>query len=154
MPDDFAVQLPEQSVRLQRAPSTASEGEHTVAPAGSGSGSEGDLLPDPGSARSLMDVARPVDAAESPLRPIGTGSSGDAGRVWARSAAAGAVGDSDALRILLQASAAAESLQQRFTELQQRRAELTAEHQQLEADRRAFESRAREFAASVAENTN
>lgn len=59
-------------------------------------------------------------------------------------------GDSDALRILFQASAAAESLQQRFSELQQRRAELTSEQQQLEADRRAFEQRAQEFAAQVA----
>ena len=59
-------------------------------------------------------------------------------------------GDSDALRILFQASAAAESLQQRFSELQQRRAELTSDQQQLEADRRAFEQRAQEFAAQVA----
>jgi hypothetical protein len=59
-------------------------------------------------------------------------------------------GDSDALRILFQASAAAESLQQRFSELQQRRAELTSEQQQLEADRRAFEQRAQEFASQVA----
>ncbi len=59
-------------------------------------------------------------------------------------------GDSDALRILFQASAAAESLQHRFSELQQRRAELTSAQQQLEADRRAFEQRAQEFAAQVA----
>ena len=37
--------------------------------------------------------------------------------------AAAIVGESDALRILFQASAAAESLQQRFSELQQRRSE-------------------------------
>ncbi len=59
-------------------------------------------------------------------------------------------GDSDALRILFQASAAAESLQQRFSELQQRRAALASDHQQLEADRRAFEQRAQEFATQVA----
>lgn len=59
-------------------------------------------------------------------------------------------GDSDALRILFQASAAAESLQHRFSELQQRRAELSSDQQQLEADRRAFEQRAQEFAAQVA----
>jgi chromosome segregation ATPase len=59
-------------------------------------------------------------------------------------------GESEALRILLQASAAAESLQQRFSELQQRRAEIVADQQQLEADRRAFEQRAQEFAAQVA----
>jgi hypothetical protein len=59
-------------------------------------------------------------------------------------------GDSDALRILFQASAAAESLQHRFSELQQRRAELNSDQQQLEADRRAFEQRAQEFAAQVA----
>ena len=59
-------------------------------------------------------------------------------------------GDSDALRILFQASAAAESLQQRFSELQQRRSELTSAQQQLEADRRAFEQRAQDFAAQVA----
>lgn len=58
--------------------------------------------------------------------------------------------EADALQVLLQASAAAESLQQRFAELQQRRSELTAEHKQLEADRRAFEQRAQEFASQVA----
>ncbi len=115
MPDDFAVQLPEQSVH-------------------------------PDCALSVTSGVPEIVAAD------GTGSAGDAAGVWSRSPAAGQVGDSDALRILLQASAAAESLQQRFTELQQRRAELTAEHQQLEADRRAFENRAREFAASVAQD--
>lgn len=59
-------------------------------------------------------------------------------------------GESDALRILFQASAAAESLQQRFSELQQRRSELQAEQRQLEADRQAFEAQAREFASQVA----
>ena len=59
-------------------------------------------------------------------------------------------GESDALKILLQASAAAESLQHRFSELQQRRAEIVADQQQLEAERRAFEQRAQEFAAQVA----
>ena len=59
-------------------------------------------------------------------------------------------GESDALKILLQASAAAESLQVRFSELQQRRAEITADQKQLEADRRAFEQRAQEFASQVA----
>ena len=59
-------------------------------------------------------------------------------------------GESDALRILYQASAAVESLQQRFSELQQRRSELTADEKQLEADRRAFELRAQEFATQVA----
>ncbi len=58
--------------------------------------------------------------------------------------------DTDALQILLQASAAAEVLQSRFRELQQRRAEISAEQQQLDAERRAFESRAQEFAAQVA----
>lgn len=59
-------------------------------------------------------------------------------------------GESDALKILLQASAAAESLQHRFSELQQRRTEIVADQQQLEAERRAFEQRAQEFAAQVA----
>jgi hypothetical protein len=59
-------------------------------------------------------------------------------------------GESDALKILLQASAAAESLQHRFSELQQRRAEIVADQQQLEAERRAFEQRAQDFAAQVA----
>ncbi len=58
--------------------------------------------------------------------------------------------ESDALKILLQASAAAESLQHRFSELQQRRAEIVADQKQLEAERRAFEQRAQEFAAQVA----
>lgn len=60
--------------------------------------------------------------------------------------------DTDALQILLQASAAAEVLQSRFRELQQRRAEIAAEHQQLDAERRAFEQRAQEFASQVAKD--
>lgn len=64
--------------------------------------------------------------------------------------AAAIVGESDALRILFQASAAAESLQLRFSELQQRRAELASDEKQLEADRSAFELRAHEFASQVA----
>jgi hypothetical protein len=56
----------------------------------------------------------------------------------------------DALKILLQASAAAESLQLRFAELHQRRAELLGDQRQLEAERSAFEQRAAEFAAEVA----
>ncbi len=60
------------------------------------------------------------------------------------------VGESDALKILLQASAAAESLQHRFSELQQRRTEILADQKQLEAERRTFEDRAQEFAAQVA----
>ncbi len=78
---------------------------------------------------------------------------GGAASISATSATLDAIaiaGDSDALRILFQASAAAESLQHRFSELQQRRAELTSAQQQLEADRRAFEQRAQEFAAQVA----
>jgi predicted nucleic acid-binding Zn-ribbon protein len=59
-------------------------------------------------------------------------------------------GENDALQILLQASAAAESLQQRFSELQHRRSELFAEQQQLETDRQTFEQRAHQFAAQVA----
>lgn len=62
----------------------------------------------------------------------------------------GFAGEGDALKILLQASAAAESLQVRFSELQERRAEITADQKQLEADRRAFEQRAQEFASQVA----
>lgn len=64
--------------------------------------------------------------------------------------AAALSGESDALRILFQASAAAESLQQRFSELQQRRSELISDEKQLDADRRAFEQRAQEFASQVA----
>lgn len=60
--------------------------------------------------------------------------------------------ESDALKILLQASAAAESLQQRFSELNQRRAALTADQQQLQHERRAFEQRAHDFAAEVAQS--
>ena len=56
----------------------------------------------------------------------------------------------DPLEVLLQASAAAESLKQQFGELKQRRAELFAERDQLSADRSAFEDRAREFAEQVA----
>ncbi len=59
-------------------------------------------------------------------------------------------GESEALKILLQASAAAESLQVRFSELHQRRAEILTDQKQLEAERRAFEERAQEFAAQVA----
>ena len=64
--------------------------------------------------------------------------------------AAAIAGESDALRILFQASAAAESLQHRFSELQQRRSELASDQKQLEADRSAFEQRAQEFASQVA----
>lgn len=64
--------------------------------------------------------------------------------------AAAIAGESDALRILFQASAAAESLQHRFSELQQRRAELASDQKQLEADRRVFEQRAQEFVSQVA----
>lgn len=60
--------------------------------------------------------------------------------------------ESEALKILLQASAAAESLQQRFSELNQRRAALTADQQQLQHERRAFEQRAHDFAAEVAQS--
>lgn len=58
--------------------------------------------------------------------------------------------DQDALRVLLQASAAAEALQGRFSELQQQRAHVDDEKRQLDADRSAFETRAREFAEQVA----
>ncbi len=58
--------------------------------------------------------------------------------------------DQDALQVLLQASAAAEALQQRFGVLQSRQAEIVAERNQLSADRTAFEQRAREFAEQVA----
>jgi len=56
----------------------------------------------------------------------------------------------DAYRVLLQASVAAEALQQRFAEFGQRRADLIADQKQLEADRSAFELRAGQFAAEVA----
>jgi len=58
--------------------------------------------------------------------------------------------DQDALQVLLQASAAAEAVKQRFGELQSRQAEIVAERNQLSADRTAFEQRAREFAEQVA----
>ena len=58
--------------------------------------------------------------------------------------------DQDALQVLLQASAAAEGLQRRFSELQRLQANLVSERNQLGADRTAFESRAREFADQVA----
>ena len=58
--------------------------------------------------------------------------------------------DQDALQVLLQASAAAEGLQRRFSELQRLQANLVSERNQLGADRTAFESRAREFAEQVA----
>lgn len=56
----------------------------------------------------------------------------------------------DAYKVLLQASVAAEALQQRFAEFGQRRADLIADQKQLEADRSAFELRAGQFAAEVA----
>ena len=58
--------------------------------------------------------------------------------------------DQDALQVLLQASAAAEGLQRRFSELQRLQADVVSERNQLGADRAAFESRAREFAEQVA----
>jgi hypothetical protein len=60
------------------------------------------------------------------------------------------VTETDALKILLQASAAAESLQLRFSELNQRRAELSSDQKQLELERWTFEQRAQEFATEVA----
>ncbi len=75
-------------------------------------------------------------------------SAGESGLIDSHSASA--AGDSDALKILFQAAAAAESLQHRFSELQQRRSELTSDQKQLEADRRAFEQRAQQFASQVA----
>ena len=83
----------------------------------------------------------PVDNSAPPVQPKS---------VQFEDAAGAAAGETDALRILFQASAAAESLQQRFSELQQRRSELVSEQKQLEADRRTFEQRAQEFAAQVA----
>lgn len=58
--------------------------------------------------------------------------------------------DEDALRVLLQASAAAEALQNRFAELQRQKSIVDADRQQLDADRGAFENRAQEFAQQVA----
>ncbi|MCR9198002.1 MAG: hypothetical protein NXI04_05130 [Planctomycetaceae bacterium] len=58
--------------------------------------------------------------------------------------------DEDALRVLLQASAAAEALQSRFAELQRQKSLLDADRAQLSADRTAFESRASQFAQQVA----
>lgn len=58
--------------------------------------------------------------------------------------------DEDALRVLLQASAAAEALQNRFAELQRQKSVVDADRAQLAADRTAFESRAQEFAQQVA----
>lgn len=86
------------------------------------------------------------DEFEQPLRAL---QSGD-GSQTAVTIAAGSSGEIEAFQILLQASAAAESLQQRFADLQQRRSELIAEQSQLQADRSAFELRAREFAAQIA----
>ena len=60
------------------------------------------------------------------------------------------VTETDALKILLQASAAAESLQLRFSELNQRRAEVSSDQKQLELERWTFEQRAQEFATEVA----
>ena len=62
----------------------------------------------------------------------------------------GGSNEQDPLKVLLQASAAAESLQIRFSELQNRQAEIVSERNQLGADRMAFESRAKEFVEQVA----
>lgn len=86
----------------------------------------------------------------SPRAALTCGSSGTIVSNLLDANAAAIAGESDALRILFQASAAAESLQLRFSELQQRRAELASDKNQLEADRRVFELRAQEFAAQVA----
>lgn len=59
--------------------------------------------------------------------------------------------DQDPLKVLLQASAAAEALQGRFQELQSRQAEVLAEREQLTAERSTFENRARSFADEVAQ---
>jgi hypothetical protein len=94
------------------------------------------------------------DPSRSLAASSGAGSSPGSGSTATSSlfdaSAAAIAGESDALRILFQASAAAESLQQRFSELQQRRSELASDEKQLDADRRAFEQRAQEFASQVA----
>jgi chromosome segregation ATPase len=60
--------------------------------------------------------------------------------------------EADPMQVLLQASAAAEHLQQRFIELQDRRNELQAERRQLESERAAFDKHAREFSTRMAED--
>lgn len=94
------------------------------------------------------DPSRSLAASPEAVSLPGSVSSLTSDRADANAAAI--AGESDALRILFQASAAAESLQQRFSELQQRRSELGTDEKQLEADRRAFEQRAQEFASQVA----
>lgn len=92
----------------------------------------------------------PRSVVASPGAALSPGSSGTTVSSVLDASAAAIVGESDALRILFQASAAAESLQQRFSELQHRRSELASDEKQLEADRCAFEQRAQEFASQVA----
>lgn len=82
------------------------------------------------------DHALPV----GPLQPVAEGSSSGPTENQ----------DHDPLQVLLQAGAALETLQQRFSELQKRQSELAAERTQLNADRDAFESRAQDFAEQVA----
>ena len=88
--------------------------------------------------------------AASPGAALSPGPSGTIASSLLDANASAIANESDALRILFQASAAAESLQQRFSELQQRRSELASDEKQLEADRCAFEQRAQEFASQVA----
>ena len=107
------------------------------------------------SAETFIEVpsVKVLPATSTAMPSVRASSRNSAARAASDADAAGAVSsDSDALRILLQASAAAESLQQRFAELNQQRAEIVAEHQQLDADRLAFENRAREFATQVAKD--
>ena len=92
----------------------------------------------------------PRSAVASPGAVLSPGSSGTTVSSVLDASAAAVVGESDALRILFQASAAAESVRQRFSELQHRRSELASDEKQLEADRCAFEQRAQEFASQVA----
>ena len=91
-----------------------------------------------------------TDTPENARLPASASEQAAGGEVSVPSAFAGSPSDQDALQVLLQASAAAEALQQRFSELQSRQAEIVAERSQLSADRAAFEMRAKEFASQVA----
>lgn len=62
--------------------------------------------------------------------------------------------ETDPLQVLLQASAAAQALQSRFSELRAQQAGILEERAQFTADREAFEELTREFAEQVAHERN
>ncbi len=165
MPAEFAGKLQAEELQPDRAPSegslsAADSAAFAVPDAGQGHGhaqlsndserslrARADYGSEPAASVTVLPAAR---SAMPAVRSAVRSSSDQTSSLPASATGQTASNEADALQILLQASAAAETLQNRFSELQLRRSELAAEHRQLEADRRAFEQHAQEFVSQVA----